>query len=282
MSTNNTANVEDILSVLSSDLQRKSPRTRTYYRSIAKRFLTESGDYSRSGMLQWINTYGCDNSIRTVYHILKRLCKAVGKPFPLDSDVLPSMPDEDEIHTPTMPSDDIKKLILFWKQYPGTYTTAILFLSTIYGFRSIEMTNLDIDVENDSVGVFVAKRHRVVTRSHMIPPNKEVYLVGYEKLSELTVRTAFIRACRKAGIKREKGRSWHSIRRALDTSCLNLNINPLLVKRFMRWAKDRKDMTTVYWHMDFREANKVMFGMIPEPESDPPRFIKHPYLRYWD
>ena len=278
----NTVNVEETLSILNNELGRKSPKTRQYYRCIAKRFLEESCDYSRAGMLKWLDSYGCDNSIRTVYWILLRLCKAVGKPFPLDTDVLPPPVDEDDIHTPIMSTGDINKLITYWKDYAGEYITALIFLSTIYGFRSIEMTTLNLDVEHDSITVNVAKRHRAVLRTHLIPPGMEVYLVGYQQSSEQTVRTAFAYACRRAGIKREKGKNWHSIRRAVDTACLNNGIPELLIKRFMRWAKNRTNMTTVYWHLDFTEANKVMFGMIPLPDIDPPKFIKHPYLKYWE
>ena len=114
--------------------------------------------------------------------------------------------DEDDIHTPIMSTGDINKLITYWKDYAGEYITALIFLSTIYGFRSIEMTTLNLDVEHDSITVNVAKRHRAVLRTHLIPPVMEVYLVGYRAIIRTDCTTAFAYACRKAGIKREKVR----------------------------------------------------------------------------
>lgn len=268
------------LSILNADLSRKSPRTRRYYLSIAKKFLTESGDFSRPGILKFLNNMGyCDNSMRTAYYTLARLCKALEKKFPLDKDDLPPLPDEESIHTPTMTLDNIKRLISYWKNYPGEYVTSLVFMATMFGFRSIEMT--DIEIKKDSIIVNVAKRRGKVRREHPIPEGLMKYISGYEQLSEMTVSYAFWKACRRAGIRRRERENWHSIKRCLNTACEDAGIKKVLVKRFLRWARDRRDMSDVYYHKPFDEINAIMFGKIPIPMSDPPKYVVHPFLKLW-
>lgn len=258
------------LSILEADLGRKSPRTRTYYRSISKRFLIKSGDFSRPGMIKYLDSVGCDNTVRTVYYVLKRLCKALGKTFPLDTEFLPPLPDEEQVYTPTMSVDNVRRLISYWRNYPGEYATSLLFLATVFGLRSIELAS--VEIKKSSMVVLVAKRKArrgvQVTREHPIPEDKMKYIGGYELFSEMTVKYTFWKICKRAGVKRQVKENWHSIRRSLNTACIDNNINRLLLKRFLRWAKDRRDMTDVYYHKEFSEVNKEMFKV-------------HPFLKLW-
>lgn len=255
------------LAILEADLARKSPRTRLYHHSIAKKFLTESGDFSRSGMLKFLNTINyCDNSVRTAYYVLKRLCKALEIKFPLDEDDLPPPPDEQDIYTPTMSLENTHRIISYWKQFPGTYLTSLAFISTIFGLRAIEMTNVEVGAS--SIIVNVAKRRRRVIREHRIPEDMMKYLSGYEPMSEMTVKYAFWKICRRAGVKRRNGENWHSIRRRINTTCIDLGINRILVKRFLRWAKDKRDMADAYYHKEFTEINTEILKV-------------HPFLRLW-
>jgi len=186
--------------------------------------------------------------------------------FPLDKEDLPPLPDEEAMYTPTMSLDNAKKVIAYWKNYPGDYLTSLAFLSTIYGLRSIEMT--DVEVKKDSIVVNVAKRRRKITREHPVPEKMMEYLSGYEHFSEMTVKYAFWKICRRAGVKRRKKENWHSIRRCFNTTCIDLGINKVLLKRFLRWARDRRDMADVYYNKDFTEVNKEMLGV-------------HPFLPLW-
>lgn len=259
--------VDNQLSILKEDLRRKSPRTRSYYLSIFRKFLTESGDFSRPGMIKFLNNIDyCDNSIRTAYYVLLRGCKALEKTFPLDKEDLPPLPDEEEVYTPTMSLDNTIKLITYWKNYPGHYLTSLVFLSTIYGLRAIELTN--VEVKTNSIIVTVAKRRKVVKREHPVPEGMMKYLSGYEYLSEMTVKYAFWKVCRRAGVKRRKKENWHSIKRCFNTTCIDKGINKVLIKRFLRWARDRRDMADMYYHKDFTEVNKEILAV-------------HPFLPLW-
>lgn len=260
------------LSTFEADLGRRSPRTRAYYLPIAKRFLTESGDFSRPGMIKWLDNSGyCDNSIRTVYYVLKRLCKALDNKFPLDTEFLPPLPDEEDIYTPTMSIDNTERVIAYWRNYPGDYLTSLAFMSTIFGLRSVEMTS--VEIRKNSIVVIVAKRKprrggKRITREHPIPEGMMKYLSGYEPMSEMTVKYAFWKVCRRAGVKRRYRENWHSIRRRIDTTCIDLGINRTMLKRFLRWTRDRRDMADVYYHKDFSEVNTEMFKV-------------HPFLPLW-
>lgn len=259
------------LSTLASDLKKKSPRTRKYYLSIFRKFLTKSGDFSRPGMIKWLEKSGyCDNSLRTTYYVLKRACKALEIKFPLDTEWLPPLPDEEEIYTPTTSVDNTKRLIAYWGQYPGEYITSLVFMATVFGFRSIEM--VDIEVKKNSIVVNVAKRRarpgKPVQREYFIPEDKMKYLSGYMPMSERSVEYAFGKACRRAGIKRMYEENWHSLRRQLNTSFTDAGINKTMFKRFLRWARDRRDMSDVYYHKDFEEIVKEMYAV-------------HPFLHLW-
>lgn len=255
------------LSIMEADLKRRSPRTTSYYISISRKFLSESGDFHRPGMLKFMDDIDwCDNSLRTVYYVLKHLCKALEKKFPLDEGDLPPPPDEESMYTPTMSLDNINKVIAHWKRFPGDYLTSLAFLSTIYGLRSIEMTTVEIG--RNSVLVYVAKRKRVVTREHPVPEELMKYLSGYEPMSEMTVKYAFWKVCRRAGVKRQYKENWHSVRRCLVTACLDAGVNKVMLKRFLRWARDRRDMADTYYHKDFADVNEEMFKV-------------HPFLKLW-
>lgn len=260
------------LAILEADIGKKSPRTKAYYLPVAKRFLTESGDFSRAGMIKWLDNSGyCDNSVRTVYYVLKRLCKSLDKTFPLDTEDRPPLPDEEDIYTPTKSVNEVRRLISFWRNYPGDYLTSLVFMSTVYGLRAVEMTN--VEIRKDSIVVIVAKRKprrggKRITREHPVPEGMMRYLSGYVPMSEMTVKYAFWKVCRRAGVSRKHKENWHSVRRRINTTCTDLGISKAMLKRFLRWTRDTKDMADVYYHKDFQEINTEMFKV-------------HPFLPLW-
>ncbi|MBA7690807.1 hypothetical protein ES703_99339 [subsurface metagenome] len=188
----------------------------------------------------------------------------------MDTEFLPPAPDEEEIYTPTISVDNTKRLIAYWRNYPGEYVTSLVFLTTVFGLRSIELTN--VEVKQNSIVVIVAKRRarkdKPVTREYPIPEGKMKYLDGYQQLSERTVVYAFWKACRRAGVKRRYKENWHSVKRCLDTIFVDLGINKTMFKRFLRWARDRRDMADVYYHKEFSEIVREMYKV-------------HPFLKLW-
>jgi len=275
--------INRLIAIFKLDIQRKSPNTLPAYMSYARNFLEFSeGDLSRHKLMQFFEQSGyCDNTLRTVHYALKRLYKSLGEKFPLDSDDLPPAPDEEELTTPTMPPDDIKRLVQYWRLQPDTYPTSLLFLSTMYGFRSIEMTDLEISKTSVVVHVAKKKRGKVVMREHPIPDGTHQFVAGYEHMSESMIQYTFRSMCHQAGVRREREQNWHSIRRSLTTSCVMMGMDKDLVHEYLRWAKDRSNMVSVYTHVPFAAINNIMFGKAPLIESDPPKYVMHPFLLYW-
>lgn len=261
---------DEMLQILEADMARKSPGARKTYLCINRKFLNESGDFSRAGMMKFLDNMGyCDNSIRTAHYALARLCRALGITFPLDEDDLPPPADESELYTPTMSLYDVEKCISYWKQFPEAYPTSLLFLSSMYGVRAIEMTDAEV---GSVVTIEVAKKKRRrgsgIKRTHLIPSGLEGYLQGYTHFSERTVNYTFDQMCHQAGVVKPKKGGWHMIRRSLDTELIKLKVDRVLIKSFMRWARDRRDMSVVYFHMPHSEIDSEIFNV-------------HPFLGFW-
>lgn len=274
--------IEEKLSILDNDLARKSSDTRMVYHCLVKRFLEESGDLSRQGMMRWFNLAEMsDNSLRTAYYALERLCKALEIKFPLDRDDLPPLPDEDTLNTPTITIEDVAQLIAHWRMYPGTYETALVFISTVFGTRTCEMsaTQQLTLTSKQSIIINVAKRKGKAVREHVIPEIYWRYVDGYQNLSENSVRDKFRKVMKHAGLKRADSMSWHSVRRALATAFKLGGVEQELYKRFMRWAPNRDDMASVYTHVPFDQINSIILGQVPNPQTK--LMVKHPFLGEW-
>lgn len=264
----NAAEIDQALQIFADDISRRPVSTREYYMSIARKFLTEYGDFSRRGIMSFMHNCGwCDNSLRTTHYVIEHLCMALSIPFPLNKNDLAPVPDEYDIHTPTRTLDEVEHLINYWKEYPGSYQTALLYLSTIYTVRAIEMTTAEIT--DSTVKIHVAKKHRDVVREHPIWNNGMIYLCGYEKLSKSMVKYTFHTICRRAGVQEDKGGDgFHSIRRAFTTEARARGVGETLLKRYTHWSINRSDIVDVYTHMSFDKVNEEMRKC-------------HPFLELW-
>jgi hypothetical protein len=277
--------VEQYLVILRNDLVRKSPDTIATYVPIVGRFLRESGDFSRQGVLTWMNNAGyCDNSIAgTVHPALKRLYKALQLEYPVDADDLPPKPDSEDLVTPTMEYTDVLKLIGHWKHYSGTYNTAVLFIATFVGSRAVEMTDAIIGEKDLTIILAKRKIHRnaakPITRTHYIPAIYMPFLSGYEHLAGNTLRWHFTQICREAGVNIVDNQNWHSIRRALGTAFASNGTPEKLYKRFMHWAPNKQDMADLYFHVPFNDINAIILGEKPAPMTN--QNVVHPFLKEW-
>lgn len=254
--------VQHYINIFAADITKKSNKTRSTYLSIARKYLEQSNDFARHSMMGFINDIGySDNGIRTAHYALKRLCKSLDIKFPLDKEDLPPVPDDDDLNSPTMPFEDATNLIAYWKQRPGEYLTSLVFISTMFGPRTIELTR--IQVTDHSIIIEVGKRRSKVFREHPVEPVLKKYLTGYRPMSEQHIRNSFWRAVNQAGVPSVFHSNWHSIRRMLSTAFVDAGINKVMEKRFMRWTKDRRDMADVYFHKDFKDINDEIYKVHP-------------------
>ena len=275
------------IALLDLNLKKKSPRTRQVYGYLVKMFLGFAGsDLSRAKCLQFMEKmenegYG-NNSRRLAHYALAKLYKSIEVKFPLDGDDLTPLPSNP--NTPYLSPEQIGKLIAFWSGEVGSYETSLLYLATIYGLRSLEMTDADI---GERLVVYMAKKRGGLRppREHLLPGNAAGFISGYEHMSERTVLDKFHRICDLAGVNEPGYGAWHTIRRTLSTQLqLALTTKMLqlddkaripqsdvvtdIVTRYLRWEKRRGAMPSVYFHLPPEEIDQMCFSI-------------HPFLRLW-
>jgi len=146
---------------------------------------------------------------------------------------------------------------------------ARFFLATVYGLRRVEVariTNQNIDLPGRSVLVSTAKGG--VSRHHLIPKcGVKILSCHLPNISVRTMSDDWHTIEQVAGIDHQSGFGWHSIRRSLVTRLAERNVDPLAVKKFMRWRES--GMFELYVNFDFRTADREIFK-------------EHPFLKYWE
>lgn len=261
--------VDVALSILEADMARKSPHTKRAYRRFAREFLEKHNDFSRPGIVAYINELSdkySPNTARLGYAAIAYLCRALEVRFPLDARHLPPPPGEGEINAQPMPKEDIEQIIAYWKQYPGEYLTSLAFLSSVYAPRLGELTNIQIG--NDTLIIDIEKRRSRTTREHLIPNGNVRYLEGYEKCSYGVVNGTFGVICKRAGVVKPKIGAYHCVRRTLNTELILAGLSEVVVRRFMRWTQKTGDMPSVYFHKPNADIDKMVFEV-------------HPFLKLW-
>ena len=192
---------------------------------------------------------------------------------------------EEEPVAPALMPDDIKKLIKAQHLYLKS-ERFYLAVSTTWGCRREELARIrKRDYNTESILIRTAKHGPRVR--HLIPdvlkPIFEAYHPKQHTPTALSIM--FHRICNKAGVKLERGSSFHGCRRTLRTLLewhLADNRLPLsLVADYQGWSKTTKGL--VY-------GGAPMLGIYAHPEVVSPdpfstdRLIYpiHPFLPYWE
>jgi len=266
----------NILQTMEYNLRKKSPRTKDRYMGITQEYIRFSGGLlDRTTMLKFMESTEnkwSDSSRRLTHYVLKKLCKAMEKPFPLDADDLYPTTAISKLYTPTLSVPTIQSMISWFKP-EGSYTTALLFLSTMYGCRSLELTR--IIVGNNIVTIPLAKKRGGVPldKTHILPPGMFRHLTEYKNnLSEWLVIQQFHIATSQVTINPVDG-AWHTIRRSLITQLQLAGVDPEVITRYMGWEKSAtppgaSPMVGRYFH-------------IPDSDIDDMVYRKHPFIEMW-
>lgn len=259
------------------------------YLQTAKTFLTWRGDSApptdRDYRRFFRHRRGIGISERTLtkeFIQLRKLAIANDWPWPLTSDDRPLSGEEP--YAPVFTPEEIQTIILA----SGNYSKSEVFylaLSTIWGLRREEMVGVRKRHYTDlTIKIKAAKHGRRV--EHIIPDEINRILQNYHpKLSNVnSLSYMFYRILKKAGMQRQKGYGWRSIRRTLRTLLernLAKNSLPLsLVADFMGWSMARKGI--IY-------GGAAMLGVDRHPElmsGDPLAIDRlvlsvHPFIKYW-
>ena len=224
-----------------------------------------------------------ERTLRKEFFHLKKLALANSWPWTFTSEDTPF--SEEEPFAPALMPDDIEKLIKAQHLYLKT-ERFYLAVSTTWGCRREELARIKKrDYDESSILIRTAKHGRRVR--HLIPdvlkPIFEAYRPKQHTPTALSIM--FHRICKKAGVKREKGYSFHSIRGTLRTLLewhLAENRLPLsLVADYQGWSKTTKGiayggapMLGVYAHLEVLSSDPFAVDRLVYPV--------HPFLPWWE
>jgi len=267
----------------------RAPGTIQTYLETGERFLAWLGDgkeptdsdFRRYFIYRRENNIS-ERTLRKEFFILKKLALANGWNWPFTADDTP-VSEEEPFAPPLMP-DDIEKLIKARDLYLKS-ERFYLAGSTTWGCRREELARIrKRDYDDNSILIRTAKHGQRVR--HLIPDSLKPIFEAYrpKQHTPTALSIMFHRICLKAGIKVEKGYSFHSIRRTLRTLLewrLAENRLPLsLVADFQGWSKTTKGiayggapMLGIYAHLEVLSSDPFAVDRLIYPV--------HPFLPLW-
>jgi hypothetical protein len=206
------------------------------------------------------------SSIDVMLRAVKLLAQIQGWPFPKLS--MLRVRDKD-VRRPTFSSEEICQMIRRGKEVLSEREVAYLALSTTYGLRREELSNLGrID---GKVTVDTVKGGPVVC--HAVPGEIKPYLAAYERSGVRYMSFVFRRMVEKLDMSLpDENYGWHAIRRGLATELLYRDVSLINVVRFMRWSD-----TTVKGEFGML----AIYGKRNQEEVDRSVFRVHPFLPIW-
>ncbi len=256
----------------------RSVRTARRWCNWTQRFEASCGikrKYNREDVMKYLVACRerglCQNSINTVVRPIKLLAEIQGWDFPKLS--MPRVRCSD-INRPILGREEVCELIRRGKGVLMERELAYLALSTTYGLRREELTNVKMlgnGEVNGSVIIETVKGGPVTT--HIVPEAIKGYLKDYKGTDIYYLSKVFSRMIRKCGIGLgQGGYGWHSIRRSLVTELVKADVSLLNILRFMRWSEgsvsNEFSMVAIYAHRDQESIDRCIFEA-------------HPFLGYW-
>lgn len=201
------------------------------------------------------------NTIRLYYYAIIKSLKSIGIVISVD----PPDIEEDSINRHIYKMNEINRLIHSSIELGGIYTKSMV-LSTIYGLRRTEISNLNIkniNIEEKVIKIKAAKGGKNVQQ--LIPDIIVRYLDNSIKfLSTSGMSRIFNEIANNARVN-IKHAGWHSIRRSLVSNLLLNGVPQDVVLGFMRWKTHT--MLDIYH--------------IRDPREDIVVFAKHPFIDMW-
>ena len=271
---------------LSSAVRRES------YLSIARQFL----DFAPGPGRRYIDAYighlqkrgFKSGTVNLHFRVIRRLYAVNNKRWPFKRGEAPVIKELDE-YRPQLSYEIIEGMVAAAKAgclYPGQRT--FLALSTIYGMRREEMSNIeakDVNLRRSSLYVATLKEGR--QQYHHIPPEIKPILANHD-FNEFycvgTLTRVFRRILVMSGYRELKGvpMGWHAIRRALTVGLVNAGVPMLAVKAFLRWKSgtDKMEIPARCFGNVVITTNEAE-PVLKTAKGDEEIFEKHPFLPFW-
>ncbi len=265
-------------------------KTRNLYLRYAREFLDYAdGNFERESIDKYMarlkrQKYS-DGTINFAFRVIRTLFSRNGIEWPFNRMESPQI-REGKIQAPALDPDIIGEMIQKVKDGGDPDEKAFLAISTTYGTRRIEMSELsteDVNIKDMAIHISTAKHGR--ERTHIIPEEIAPYLDIYdfkEGTSEFDLFTLWYRIEYRINFAHINQVGWHSVRRTLNT-LLQDELPESVVMSFMRWKQRTSS------HMPFRYSAQRFVGregmstkVIGEAKDvDSKIFAVHPFLKYW-
>jgi len=208
------------------------------------------------------------NSINARLKALRLLCQIQNWDGGFPRLAMPKVRNS-EVNRPLFTADQIVHIISRAREVCSERELSFLAAASVYGLRREEIGTLE--VREDVVKVNGVKGGE--STFQIIPDAIKDYMKGYRGCKDVRYMTrVFQRIMSKVGLELNRGYGWHSIRRALATELLLLDVSALNIIRFMRWCdgsvRSEFGMLAIY---DRREQDRI----------DKSIFEVHPFLSAW-
>ena len=266
---------------------------REEYLRAAKQFLDSARGPGRKHIEDYITSLKekgyKPGTVNLHFRVIRRLYAVNNKHWPFKRGEAPVMKQRDE-YRPQVSVAIIQGMIEAAKAgrlYPEQRT--FLALSTIYGMRRTEMSNVrakDVNLRKDSLYVATLKGGR--ERYHLIPPEINPVLAKHDFnvfYCPSTMGRMFRRILAMSGYRELKDvkMGWHAVRRALTMGLVDAGVSVLMLQIFMRWqggVNEGMEMPARYYGnvvITTGESEPVL----QEARVDEQIFEKHPFLPFW-
>ncbi len=223
-----------------------------------------------------------ENTLRKEFSHLKKLAQANKWTWPFDTDDTP-YPEEEPKPKILLPAQ-VEHLILARAELSAA-ERFYLAIATTWIVRREDLSRIKKrDYDDTTFIIHHSKRGRKV--KHLIPDVLKPVFAAYRPKDHppAVLSEMFQRICRKAGLEREKGMGWHSIRHNITTMIATLlprnNYDPALIADYSGWSKKSLgsffggvSMVGVYRHPEILDKDpygidRLVYGI-------------HPYLSFW-
>lgn len=257
-------------------LSLKSEQTQETYFLIVDKFLRYvKNDLTTNNTIKFFTTIS-KNSIHTTFYAIRFFYNSAGIPFDLRIGDIATKGTIQRIRESFNP-DEVNAFIKASKLYGGIIDIGYAAISTIYGARRKEIYNIEPkDIAEDISTLKIHTLKGGQDRVHLIPEEiKEVikdFRYGLTRIKKKPVVTTlnmmFDNLCHKGGIELRPRIGFHSIRRSLISELMMTDINPTVIRDFLRWKTRESDIIMNYTIFNYERVDKMVFE-------------KHPFLEYW-